>query len=1341
MSSSSPAKKAKAAPSRIVHYFKAPCLEDAAKHRLLKKIAQQLGKKDLTIDSEWCYNVEVVGELTPEQEKNLVWILKETFEDDAVLKKEKPNLTGADVVEVGPRLCFSTPWSSNAQSVLMSSGLDMIKRVERSRRYKFSPAQNKDDLKKLVELVHDRMTEEQYASPLQTFQPFAVQREKARIIPLSPDPEAALKKISAELGLSFDDWDVKYYADLFQNEFKRDPTDVELFDLAQSNSEHSRHWFFGGNMILDGVPQKKTLFEMVKSTIAGERQRANSIIAFRDNSSAIQGREVTVIIPEEVGKPSRMVFKNKVLHGTFTAETHNFPTGVCPFPGAETGTGGRIRDVQCVGRGARVVAGTAAYCVGQLRMPGEERAPWETEDFQYPPNLALPLDIEIEASNGASDYGNKFGEPVVSGFTRSFGMRLPNGERREWIKPVMFTSGVGFMEDIHSQKGHAETGMLIAKVGGPAYRIGMGGGAASSRMQSDDEKTAKLDFDAVQRGDAEMENKMNRVIRACVELGDKNPIHSIHDQGAGGNGNVLKEICEPTGGTIFLGNLVIGDDTMSARELWTAEYQENNAVLIPPAARSTFEQLCIRERSPFSFVGVVNDSKRVTVYDGTDETAQKVVDFDLEKVLGKLPPKTYHSKRQDRKLSPFKLPGDITVDQCLRRVLTLLSVGSKRFLTNKVDRCVTGLVAQQQCVGPLHTPLADVAVLAQGFFGTTGVATCTGEQPIKGLVDSKAGARMTVGEALSNLVWARVSNLEDVKCRGNWMWPAKLEGEACEMYDTCQALCESLIGLGVAMDGGKDSLSMAATAPGDGVVKAPGQICISCYAMVDDISRTVTPDLKRVSNDTVLLLCEPASRTRRPGCKGRLGGSALAQVFCQLSNDCPDLEQVDAFAACFKTVQSLLDERVILAGHDRSDGGLASCVLEMAFAGNAGCTLDLQSGASAATQEDILRTLFGEELGLVMQVEKDKEQHVLDAFALQGLVCFRIGEVTDGHEIRINVDGKTIISSTVSELRDVWESTSFALEKRQCDEECVRQEQEGLKSRKDPPYSLTYFPEENEKAFNPSFPPSSKPRLAVIREEGSNGDREMCAAFAAADFDVWDVTMDDLKNGRIGLDSFRGLAFVGGFSYADVFGSAKGWGAAARFNDNVRQQLDTFRARKDTFSLGVCNGCQLLALLGWVPGTDSVVPNERAQPRFVHNKSGRFEVRWVTVKIESNTPSMMLKGMGGSVMGVWVAHGEGQAVFPDKKVLDKVEAKGLAPIRYVDDDAKTTQVYPFNPNGSTNGIAALCSEDGRHLALMPHPERCFRMYQMPWMPQAWKNELKASPWMKMFQNARAFCDQ
>jgi len=1238
------------------------------------------------------------------------------------------------VVEVGPRLCFSTPWSSNAESILESSGLKhVVSRMERSRRYAFFFAAplSAERSHELVQLVHDRMTEEVYSAPLQGFPDNVHVPQAPRVVALqaAKDPKAALRAVSDELGLSFDEWDVDYYHKLFV-EMKRDPTDVELFDLAQSNSEHSRHWFFGGIMVIDDQPQAKSLFQMVKATL--EPVRANSVIAFHDNSSAIRGLAVKVLVADkgvaDKGVSGRFHVADATLHGTLTAETHNFPTGVAPFPGAETGTGGRIRDVQCVGRGARVVAGTSAYCVGQLLIP-DYPLPWESAALPYPSNLASPLNIEIEASNGASDYGNKFGEPVVAGHTRSFGLVLPSGERREWLKPIMFTSGVGLLDARHEKKAQPEPGMLICKIGGPAYRIGMGGGAASSRVQ--DAKNAALDFDAVQRGDAEMENKMNRVVRACVELGDANPIVSIHDQGAGGNGNVLKEICDPVGGEIFLRRLVIGDQTMTARELWTAEYQENNACLIRPEHRDAFVALCERERCPMSVVGEVKATGRVVVRDGVDASAPVVVDLSLERVLGKMPPKTFSSSRALRTwLRPFALPEGETVASALDRVLRLLSVGSKRFLTNKVDRCVTGLVAQQQCVGPLHTPLADVAVVAQSHFAVSGVATATGEQPIKGLVSPRAGARMSVGEALTNLVWARVGALAEVKCRGNWMWAAKLPGEGADMYDACRALCDALVEVGVGMDGGKDSLSMAAKVDG-ATVKAPGQVAVSVYGMVKDVRLTVTPDLKPVPGSLLLFVDLSVAGTLD---RGALGGSALAQVYGQIGNDAPDFVSARLVAA-FDAVQGLLDDALLLAGHDRSDGGLLTCALEMAFAGDQSLALELHS----AQPQHAVGVLFGEDLGLLLQVDAKHEAAVVDRMTKAKVPCSRVGRVLlAGEPVTVRVGGAEVFRGDMRALRDTWEATSFALERRQCDPAHVQQEQQSMRARKPPPYKVVGFmpaataPAVLGRAVEHKF------KVAVLREEGSNGDKEMAAAFFSAGFDVWDVTMDDLRHGRASLDAFRGVAFVGGFSFADVFGSAKGWGAAAKFNAAIWTQLQAFMKRPDTFSLGVCNGCQFMALLGLAPALEGTT--EPQQPRFVHNASGRFESRFTALRVEEGSPAIMLSGMHGSVLGCWVAHGEGRAIFPDARVLEAVEQRKLAALRYVDDDGKPTMTYPFNPNGSTNAIAGLCSPDGRHLCVMPHPERSFIKWQLPWSPPEWA-AMPVSPWLHIFQNARLWCEQ
>ncbi|KAH7985280.1 hypothetical protein HPB52_024212 [Rhipicephalus sanguineus] len=779
----------------------------------------------------------------------------------------------------------------------------------------------------VVDVLHDRMTETRYLTPVTTFELPASTHSWEEVDILQHGREA-LERVSTELGLSFDNWDLDFYTDLFKNKLKRNPTTVECFDLAQSNS------------------------------------------------------------------------------------------------GATTGTGGRIRDVHAAGRGAHEIAATAGYCFGNLHIPGYD-LPWE-EPQEYPNNFAPPLEVAVEASNGASDYGNKFGEPVLSGFSRSFGMVLPGGERREWIKPIMFSGGIGSIDSDQITKDKPEKGMLVVKIGGPVYRIGVGGGAASSvTVQGDQE--AELDFGAVQRGDAEMEQKLHRLVRACVERGAaKNPIRSIHDQGAGGNGNVLKEIVEPAGAVIWTKNFQLGDPTITTMELWGAEYQESDAILRPEDK----EYFCASQResvAPFALL------------------AKDPVDLDLESVLGDMP--------------------------------------------RKVDRCVTGLVAQQQCVGPLHTPLADVAVVSLSYFDKVGSATAIGEQPVKGLLSAAAGARMSVAESVTNLMFAQVTSLQDVKCSGNWMWAAKLPGEGAALHEACQAMCSSMAALGIAVDGGKDSLSMAA----------------------------------RVGKDTV-------------------------------------------------------------------------------------------------------------------------------------------------------------------------------------------------------------------KAPDPMM------RVAVLREEGVNSDREMAASFYMAGFEAWDVTMTDLLEGAVTLNGFRGLVFPGGFSYADVLGSARGWAASLMFHQKLAAQLAAFKSNPLTFSLGICNGCQLMALLGWVAPYISSSGSVEPGTQLLHNKSGRFECRFSTVKIESS-PALMLKGMEGSVLGVWVAHGEGRFEFRQDALLEQVETQQLVGMRYVDDAGHATEEYPLNPNGSPRGIAALCSDDGRHLAIMPHPERCSLPWQWAYVPQQWQGGqgFRTSPWAKLFANAYDWC--
>ncbi|XP_036360685.1 phosphoribosylformylglycinamidine synthase isoform X3 [Octopus sinensis] len=1334
----------------IICYYQHDALSAYSQQACLAKLKASVPK--LTdLETEICYYVSCQEkEISLKDEEKLTWILSKPFCQKNLRKTSffGEHAENCLFVEIGPRLNFSTPFSTNAVSICRSVGLQNIDRIEVSVAYLLKANSNetfsKEEEEKLVALLHDKMTQCRYMKPLETFE-LKVKTEAVYEIDVLKEGQKALEKANADLGLAFDQWDLEYYTKLFQEKIQRNPTSVECFDLAQSNSEHSRHWFFKGIMILDGEIQTKSLFRMVMDT--QDFSNNNSIIKFNDNSSAIDGFEVSVLLPEDSSKASPFVVKEKQKrHIIFTAETHNFPTGVAPFPGATTGTGGRIRDVHCTGRGAHVVAGTAGYSFGNLNIPGYVQ-PWEEEKkFDGPVKFASALDVAIEASNGASDYGNKFGEPVLAGFARSFGLCLPNGEWKEYVKPIMFSAGIGMLEDMHIKKQVAEEGMEVVKIGGPVYRIGVGGGAASSVEVQGDNKS-DLDFNAVQRGDAEMEQKLNRLIRSCIELKEGNPILSIHDQGAGGNGNVLKELVEPAGAEIFADNFILADPTISALELWGAEYQESNALLLMPKDHQLLEKISQRERCPVSFVGRVTGDGKIklngfsSTSDGCSDPKRfkdiLPVNLDLKHVLGSMPQKNFKLDHLTLDLKPLSLPIELTLRESLERVLRLPAVASKRYLTNKVDRSVTGLVAQQQCVGYLHTPLSDVAVTALSYFDTVGSATAIGEQPIKGLVNPCCGARMSVGESLTNLIFAPVTALKDVKCSSNWMWAAKLAGEGAALYDACKSMCDIMKQLGIAVDGGKDSLSMAARV-GSQTIKAPGTLVVSTYVGCPDIRLSVTPDLKCSQGRGILLHVDPSCGQHR------IGGSALAQCFKQLGKDVPDLERPDIFKSMFDVTQQCISDRLISSGHDISDGGLITCALEMAFAGNCSMHLHFENTAN----DPPLELLFAEELGLILELRDDNQQMVISRYKEAGVPCSIIGYCSEENvpKVTVSVSNQELLNMKLADLRDIWEETSYQLEKRQTTIACAEAERKSFRMRKKPRYTFNY---DLSQLYNPhSFIlPQHSPSIAIIREEGSNGDREMAAAFHYVGFQTWDVNMQDLCSGNITLDQFRGIAFVGGFSYADVCGSAKGWAATAMFNKNVKEEFKKFFDRDDTFSFGVCNGCQLMSLLGWVaPYQDdsitTVLPLDHSVTPgglFLDaNSSERFESRFVTAKV-SESPAIMFEGMAGTVFGIWVSHGEGKMQFKSDSLYRNLKDKQLIPLHYVNDDGIPTSEYPFNPNGSPDGVAAVCSENGRHVAIMPHPERCFLAWQCPWLPLNMCDDLQVTPWLKLFANAYNWC--
>jgi len=1253
---------------------------------------------------EWCFNVDSTSPLN-DQELHLLRLtladgfITSTVHDSTTLSQDQK------IVEIGPRMNFATAASTNLLAICHRVGLTKITRIERSRRLVIPEDMEIDAF---VASHHDRMTEQVYIEALSTFDT-GKKPEKTYDIPLleeGPDVFLGLK------GISMDAFDRQLYYEYFSEMEKRDPTIVEVCGLNNCNCEHSRHGFFGGKQKIDGQLMPKTLFEMVKSTLTANP--GNSVIGYHDNSSAIQGYQVWTIMPEFPGRSSRFIRTSVVFHPTLTFETHNFPTGISPFGGAETGTGGRQRDNKMTGRGANMIAGTIVYCVGNLLIPGYP-LPWEDPALPYPHEVSRPLDILIQGSNGVSDYGNKSGEPVVGGSARSFDLCIPGDERWAWIKPTLGTGGIGQIDDRLVKKDIPVVGMKIVSIGGKAYRIGFGGGAASSMHQGDNE--AELDFNAVQRGDAEIARKEYCVVRACIEMGERNPIAVAHDQGAGGKFNNLIELVGEAGGKVDIRKINLGDSTLSDVEIMVCEYQECDGLLIYPDRFDEFSAICQRENVYCENLGEITGDGRFVVFDSANGSCP--VNLDLSSVLGRLPQKTWENITVKHKMLPVELPPDLTVRQALDLVLKLLCVGSKRFLTNKVDRSVTGLVRQQPCCGPLQLTVADVAIVAQSLLGLTGIAGSIGEQPIKTIVDPCAGTRMSVGEAITNLAACYIpGGLKQVKCSGNWMWAPKQPGEGSALYHACEAATDLMKETGLAVDGGKDSLSMATKLFGEWV-KSPRQLIVSTYASIENLCQNVTPDIKKPGESSLILL------DLAPG-QYRLGGSALAQVHKQVGDVVPDADDGQLLVRAFDLVQGLIKDKQILSYHDRSDGGLITTLLEMAFAGNCGFDIDLYN------EFDPLAVFYAEELGMVVECHDSVTDEIMKKAADCGVTAEYLGQTTPEKTVNITQDSSTVLNEDMRILRQLWEETSYQLERLQTDPECADIEKRNIFDRPGPSYYVSFSPP----VFDvPNISVGTPPKVAILREEGSNGDREMTVAYFQAGFETVDVAMTDLISGNATLDNFQKYVAVGGFSFADVPDSAKGWALTIREIERLRDMFHRFHTNPGKLSLGVCNGAQKFGLCGFVPRLG--IPDE-SQPHFIRNLSRRFESRWSTGKILPS-PAVMLKDMADSILGVHVDHGEGYLHFPDPVILQEVLTNNLAPIVFVDDNGEVAdgkQAYPFNPNGSPLGITALCTADGRHLAMMPHPERSYLSWQWHYLPEDLRKKWgHTSPWFKMFQNA------
>lgn len=897
--------------------------------------------------------------------------------------------------------------------------------------------------------------------------------------------------------------------------------------------------------------------------------------------------------------------------------------------------------------------------------------------------MAKPLEILLKASDGASDYGNKFGEPIVCGFTRSF--RNDERKRIEWIKPIMFSAGLGLIRNENSFKKRIEKNMLICKIGGPAYKVGLGGGAASSRIS--DKKNSELDYSAVQREDPEMEQKMNKVLRHLSYMGNENPIISIHDQGAGGNGNVLKEIIEDAGAYLDIGEITLGDNSMNDIEIWLSEYQESNAILIKEESYELVKGVCNRESVQLDVVGYITGDGKLDIYNG-DNCIIKNYPMNLN-----TDKREYYGKSVETGFYQFECK--LSLIECLDLVFSDVTVGSKRFLTNKVDRSVSGLIAQQQCVGPLQTPLSNYAVFCSSFLNKCGCATSVGEQPLSGLVSINSMVQKTFCEMITNLMFVVIEDVEKISCSANWMWatPNTDSVETYKMYVAMNELSRICCEFGVIIDGGKDSLSMAVN-HNNQIIKSPGTLVLTSYSKCPDVEMKITPDLKRIGSKIYFIDLSSGEMN--------MGGSILSNKTGQLYTEPVYFENIDLLKDTFILIQNLIKENKILSGHDKSDGGLITTILEMAFSGNLGLKLNFN-------EEEIIKYLFNEEIGIVLESEYD----LISITNGYNFSIKEIGEVIIENRILIENKGKIILDDKMSNLRMKWENESFKLEKLQCLEKLAIDENNILKRFDNTEYNI--LDRHRVKDFNSAL--NTKYKVGVIREEGSNGDYEMISAFCLGGHDVTDINSNDMINDNKLLDNMDIIVFVGGFSFADVLGSSHGWYNVIKNNKNVSEQFERFFQRKNTYSLGVCNGCQLMVKMGWL---GEGIKLEK-------NLSGRFESRFSTVKVEKNK-SIFLNKLNELVFGIWCAHGEGRFVIEDDR-LREMKMDGQIVMRYVDYKMKGTEEYPHNPNGSINGIAGICSKDGRHLAIMPHPERCFKRWQIPWSPI----ELdEYTPWFKMF---------
>ena len=1215
---------------------------------------------------------------------------------------------------VVPRPGTISPWSSKATDIAHNCGLDAVVRIERGTAYYIQAGESlsEQQLKQVGDLLHDRMVETVFTD-LQQAQSLFVQHQPAPLteVDIMSGGVEALKEANISLGLALADDEIEYLVASFQG-LNRNPTDAELMMFAQANSEHCRHKIFNASWTLDGEDQPNSLFGMIRNThkLGGE----NVLSAYSDNAAVVAGSTGGRFYPDPTSK--EYGYSQEPVHLLMKVETHNHPTAIAPFSGAGTGSGGEIRDEGAVGRGSKPKVGLVGFTVSNLQIPNYTQ-PWE-EDYGKPERIVSALDIMIEGPIGGAAFNNEFGRPNLCGYFRTFEVDF-NGERRGYHKPIMIAGGYGNIREEHVDKPEFAPGAKLVVLGGPAMLIGLGGGAASSMTTGS--SSADLDFASVQRQNPEIERRCQEVIDQCWQLGDTNPIAFIHDVGAGGLSNALPELVKDggTGGTFELRTVPNDEPGMSPVEIWCNEAQERYVLAVKPEDIQRFEAICQRERCPFAVVGEATEEKTIRVSD--QQFDNNPVDLPMSVLFGK-PPKMHRTAEKQDVVSEDFATQYININEAVVRVLQHPAVADKSFLITIGDRSVTGMVARDQMVGPWQIPVADCAVTTVTYDSYAGEAMAMGERTPLALINAPASGRMAIGEAITNISAARIADIKDIKLSANWMCAAGSEGEDEKLYRTVEAVGMDLCPkLGITVPVGKDSMSMRTAwqeQDQDKSVTAPLSLIITGFSPVVDVRKTLTPQLQDIAEDTQLILLDLGAGANR------LGGSILAQVYSQMGNMAPDVDDTDALKAFFNTVQSLIEEDSLLAYHDRSDGGLFTTLAEMAFAGHIGLSIDI-----SALDSDSMAVLFNEELGAVIQVKADQVDDILHQFARVNINAHAIGTINRADSIDISANGELLFSKSRAELQEHWSRTSYQIAARRDNADCVKQEfdrisnpDEGLSAK------LSYDPSEDICA--PYIQKGAKPKMAILREQGVNSHLEMAAAFDRAGFSAVDVHMSDLLAERQSLQNFSGLVACGGFSYGDVLGAGEGWAKTVLFNNQLRDQFEQFFHRPETFSLGVCNGCQMLSNL------KTLIPGAELWPRFVRNLSEQFEARFSLVRVEES-PSILMQGMAGSYMPIAVSHGEGRAEFANSSALENLQQSNQIALRYLENNLQIAEKYPANPNGSPDGITGVTSTDGRATLMMPHPERVFRTVLNSWHPEEWGED---SGWMRLFRNARVFVD-